>query len=142
MDSNANVNPHPDPWVDLLRPYVADVVGTLTRSGLRIQTSWLDPRDPRDATVVWGDGDGTLVGLVWDEETGWRHGRFITGRQGLRTVLGAPVYLGGGVLPAPAEVAQRVVRGEGQDRHQYRSCDDLHDGFDDALRTRGQPAFA
>ncbi len=69
MDSNVNVNPHPDPWVDLLRPYVADVVGTLTRSGLRIQTSWLDPRDPRDATVVWGGGDGTLnsaaPGLVY-----------------------------------------------------------------------------
>jgi hypothetical protein len=138
VDSNFSVTPHPDPWVDLSRPYVAEVVATLARGGLRIRRSWLDPRDPRDATIVWAEGDGSLVGLVWDEETGWRRGRFVSGRQGLRTVLGGTIHLGGGVLPAPADVARRAVSGEGGPRRQYRSWLDLHDGFDDALRVAGR----
>src|SRR5687768_5115410 len=98
---------HPDPQVDLTRPYVTQVVLALTAAGVPVRESWLDPRCPRDATVRYGDE----AALVWDEETGWRRGQFVSGDQGVRTVLAGAVYLGGGVLPVPDDVAYRVTVG-------------------------------
>ena len=131
MDLNLTVRPHADPWLDLLRPYVLDVVTTMARSGVRIQESWLDPRDPRDATIVCAGS----VGLVWDEETGWRMGEFVDGRQGSRTVLRDVVHVGGGLLPSPAGLVQDVIEGGGQPQRSYRSHGDLRDGLDETLRS-------
>ncbi|MEU8228222.1 DUF6292 family protein [Actinoplanes sp. NPDC048967] len=135
MDLNLTVQRHPDPWLDLLRPYVLDVVTTMARSGVRIQESWLDPRDPRDATIVCAGSGSGLVGLVWDEETGWRTGEFVDGRQGSRTVLRDVVHVGGGLLPSPAGLAQDLIKGDGQPQRSYRSHRDLRDGLDETLRS-------
>ena len=39
------------------------------------------------------------VALVWDEESGWRLGRFLSGEAGRRTELTGVRYLGGGLVP-------------------------------------------
>ena len=120
---------HPDSRVDATRNYVTQSVHALIQRGLGIHRSWLDPSDPRDATVVLTD----TRALVWDEVTGWRIGRFGSGAQGVRTALEAAVHLGGGPLPGPAELAQRVVSGAAGARREYRSYADP-DGFDELLR--------
>ncbi|MFI6500469.1 DUF6292 family protein [Nonomuraea typhae] len=84
---------------------------------------WDDPFDPRDATILLADGDA----LVWDEESGWRRGRFVSGRKGVRTVLAGERHLGGGVLPEPAALLRR---GGSRTKIVHRSFRDLHDGFD------------
>jgi hypothetical protein len=98
--------PHEVPWVDLPRGYITASVQALQQEGLILESSWLDPSDPRDSTILLGDD-----ALVWDEETGWRLGRYISGRQGERTVLGSAAHLGGDVLPAPRRLAEAVGRG-------------------------------
>jgi len=123
-------NPHHDPWVDLIRGYITSTVQALQQGGLNVDRSWLDPSDPRDATIVLDDG-----ALTWDEQTGWQRGGFVGGQQGVRTVLAAPARLGGGVLPRPGALAAALR----QDRPltpapaTYRSFTD-RDGFDEALR--------
>lgn len=131
---------HPDPWLDLLHGYVADTVNTLAAGGVRVQASWLDPRDPRDATVLYADGTARtstapLRALVWDEEAGWRDGAYVAGEPGVRTELDGARYLGGGVLVTGAELAVRVRDGVAVARPVYRSRHDLRDGLDDVLRT-------
>ena len=121
---------HEDPWLNLLRGYVSATVRALAAGGLRPEASWLDPRDPRDATILLGD---ETRALVWDEETGWREGAYISGRPGVRTELADAAYLGGGVLVAPAELAARLHAGTTATRELHRSRHDLHDGLDDAL---------
>jgi hypothetical protein len=139
VESNLTLSIHPDPWLDLLRPYVASAVRALAADGVHIERSWLDPRDPRDATIVCAGDDGVRSALVWDEETGWRRGTFVDGRPGERTVLAEVAYVGGGLLPAAKVLADRVVRspagGEGSPRRVYRSAGDLRDGLDDTLRS-------
>ncbi|GAB2815125.1 hypothetical protein GCM10027176_19710 [Actinoallomurus bryophytorum] len=120
---------HPDSWVDAARNYMTQSVHALLQRGLGIDRSWLDPSDPRDATVVLAD----TRALVWDEVTGWRIGRFGSGAQGVRTALEGAVHLGGGPLPPPAELARRVARGTAGPRREYRSYADS-DGFDEVLR--------
>jgi hypothetical protein len=129
MTDHREPRQHPDSRVDLTRNYVTASVRTLLRQGLIVERSWLDPSDPRDATVVLGDDRA----LVWDETAGWRVGRFEAGEPGIRTVLGGPVRLGGGPLPAPAELARRVAAGRDAARRKHRSYAD-RDGFDEALR--------
>jgi hypothetical protein len=120
--------------VDLLHPYVSGAIAALRAGGVRVESSWLDPCDPRDATVVIAGDHGTPLGLVWDEESGWRRGVFVAGAQGSRTVLDSPKQLGGGVLLSPAELCDRVTGQKyGLDRR-YRSCQDMRDGLDDTLR--------
>jgi hypothetical protein len=121
---------HPISRVEITRNYVTQSVRALVDQGLPVDRSWLDPSDPRDATVVLGDARA----LVWDETAGWRIGRFQSGQQGVRTVLDAAVHLGGGPLPTPAELAHRVAGGTTTSGHGYRSYTDL-DGLDDLLRT-------
>lgn len=130
MDTNITPDPHPDPWVNLLRGYMTEAVQALIAGGLQVQRSWLDPEGPRDATIVLAGAKA----LVFDEITGWRYGRFVAGQQGVRTTLSDISYVGGGVLLDTRELAPKVLSGVSVLRQEYRSFADLHDGLDDALR--------
>lgn len=126
--------PHPDPWIDLTRPYITHAALAIGASGLVVVDTWLDPRNPRDATIVYSCPEvAHRRALVWDEVTGWRHGRFEGGHQGIRTTLSDVAYLGGGILPAGADLTARLLAGVSEPRREYRSFDDINDGFDDAL---------
>lgn len=131
---------HPDPWVDQTRGYVETAVQSLTDAGLAVDRSWLDPRNPRDATIIFSDPASNVsarkLALVWDEVTGWRRGIFESGQQGVRTTLTHVLYLGGGVLLDSRELARRVVAGANESRVEYRSAADLRDGLDAALLAR------
>jgi hypothetical protein len=130
--------PHHDPWIDLTRRYVTEAVQALGEGGLKVRRSWLDPRDPRDATIVYTvSDDATHQAVVWDEVTGWRQGRFESGRQGNRTELSDMTYLGGGVLLSSTDLVARLLAGASEQWRVYRSVSDLHDGLDDTL-SRGQ----
>jgi hypothetical protein len=124
---------HEDPFVDSLRGYLTSAVSALSTSGLNVEAAWLDPYDPRDATIRLARSKA----LVFDEVSGWRYGNFVSGRQGFRTVLDNVAYVGGGVLPDLHELTHRVINGASIPRPVYRSFADLHDGFEDALRRRG-----
>lgn len=132
--------PHPDPWVNVLRGYVTLTAERLAAGGLLVERSWLDPRDPRDATIIFSDPAANVsaeqLALVWDEVTGWRRGTFARGEQGVRTELANASYLGGGVLPGEDDLVNRVLTGATEARHVYRSVADLRDGLDEALRDR------
>jgi hypothetical protein len=125
---------HPDPWVDLIRDYVTEAVCALTHQGFQVKRSWLDPRDPRDATILYTSSLVEPRALVWDEETGWREGRLRDGRPGVRTTLSEVTYLGGGPLVSTDEFVRRMLDGTRNDRAVYRSHSDVRDGFDDTLR--------
>ncbi|MFI9560711.1 DUF6292 family protein [Nonomuraea endophytica] len=116
--------PYSQEWLRLPLGYVSSVAAAVEQV-----MWWDDPFDPRDATILLAGGDA----LVWDEESGWRRGRFFSGEQGVRTVLAGVRYLGGGVLPSPAEVVALMARGGGRTRVVHRSFRDLHDGFDARL---------
>jgi hypothetical protein len=132
---------HPDAWVNLLHGYVTSTVERLTERSLTVERSWLDPRNPRDATIIFSHPASNVsaekLALVWDEITGWRRGAFESGHQGVRTVLSGDAYLGGGMLPSGQELAGRVLAGASEPRRVYRSVADLHDGLDDALLAGG-----
>lgn len=141
MDPNIIPTPHPDSWINILGPYVTEAVGALNANGIHVQQSWLDPRGPRDATILFSTPGEHLVSsdvsaLVWDEETGWRRGRFIDGARGRRTILTQVAYLGGGLLPPTDELAHRTIGERSEAPRMYRSHTDLRDGLDDALRVR------
>lgn len=93
------------------------------------------PCDPRDATVLLADG----TALVWDEESGWRLGRFVSGGRGEHAELGGVRYLGGGLLPRPERVpsaladARTGIGASSAWRPTYRSHLNCRDGFDLAL---------
>ncbi len=131
---------HLDPWVDVLRGYVTRAVEGLATGNLLVERSWLDPRNPRDATIIFSDPAANVsakkLALVWDEVTGWRHGTFVSGLQGVRTVLSDASYLGGGVLPDENDMVNRVLAGASVPRQTYRSVADLRDGLDGTLLAR------
>lgn len=122
--------PHEDAALDVLRPYISSTVSALMVAGIECAESWLDPRGPRDATIKLSD----TRAVVWDEETGWRIGAYLDGEQGIRTRLADARYLGGGVLPAPRELARRVAEGITEPRRKWRDHDDAIDVFDDEVR--------
>lgn len=132
MDKNIAPGPHSNPWVNLLGAYVTEATEALNAGGLQVDHSWLDPEGPRDATIVLAGARA----LVFDEVTGWRYGRFVSGQPGVRTMLSDVSHVGGGVLPDARELTHKVINGIGTRRREYRSFDDLHDGLDDALRGR------
>ncbi|RFU42855.1 hypothetical protein DZF91_04330 [Actinomadura logoneensis] len=119
---------HPDPWVDQIHGYVTHVVETLGRAGVPVEGCWLDPSGPRDATILIRSASGRRA-LVWDEETGWREGRFVRGRQGERTVLDGESHLGGDVLPDGDAVLDRLLSGVREERRAFRVHSDRSDGF-------------
>jgi Family of unknown function (DUF6292) len=138
---------HPDPWVNVLHGYVTQTVESLATGGLLIERSWLDPCNPRDATIIFSDpdADGSAeklalvwdkLALVWDEVTGWRRGTFVSGERGVRTALSNVSHLGGGVLPSENDVVNRMLAGASEPRRAYRSVAALRDGLDDALISR------
>ncbi len=98
-----HVEPYTDEWLQQPVCYVRLVVELL---GAEVADWWEGPCDPRDATVRLADG----AALVWDEESGWRLGRFVSGGSGERTELTGSRYLGGGLLPRP----ERVPAGAGR----------------------------
>jgi hypothetical protein len=114
-------------------------VGALTAGGLQVERSWLDPRDPRDATIIYSHPASNVsakeLALVWDEVTGWRSGVFEGGRQGVRTVLSDTSYLGGSILLNGEELAGRVLAGVSEPRREYRTVTS-RDGLDEALLAR------
>jgi hypothetical protein len=140
MKQDTAPSAHSDPWVDLLRGYVTEAVECLSSEGLQVERSWLDPRDPRDATIIFTHPASNVsakeLALVWDEVTGWRSGMFESGEQGVRTVLSDMRYLGGGLLPDGQNLAGRVLAGASESRRDHRSVADLHDGLDDNLLAR------
>lgn len=140
MNEYAAPAPHPDPWVNLLRGHVTKAVEALTTGGLRVERSWLDPRNPRDATIIYthpaSNVSAKKLALVWDEVTGWRSGAFEGGQQGVRTVLSDTSYLGGGILLGREELAGRVLAGASEPRREYRMVTSLRDGLDEALLAR------
>jgi hypothetical protein len=140
MHANSGLSAHPDPWVNVLRGYVSQAVEAMAAGGLLIERSWLDPRNPRDATVIFSDPASNVsadkLALVWDEVTGWRRGTFVSGEQGVRTVLSDVSHLGGGVLPTENDVVNRVLAEASEPQRAYRSVADLRDGLDDALLAR------
>jgi Family of unknown function (DUF6292) len=142
MTENTVPAPHADPWVDVLRGYVTNAVEGLARGGLKVERSWLDPRNPRDATIIFthpaSNVSADKMALVWDEVTGWRRGVFQSGQQGVRTELADSAYLGGGVLLEDADLVDRVLAGASEPRREYRSVSDLRDGLDSALLERNE----
>lgn len=133
MDKAITPGAHADPWVNLLGGYVTEAVEALGAAGLRVDRSWLDPCDPRDATIRLADS----TALVFDEVTGWRYGTFLAGQPGVRTCLADVKHVGGGVLLDPRKLAHRVSHRYSTLRREFRSVTDLHDGLDEALRLRG-----
>jgi hypothetical protein len=129
-----SVRRHKDPFVNELYGYVASVDSAVSAAGLEIPAAWLDPYAPRDATIRLANSKA----LVFDEVSGWQYGEFISGEQGIRTVMADIRHLGGGLLPAGPEVAYRVINGLSAPRQAHRSWSDEHDGFEDQLRRTGQ----
>jgi hypothetical protein len=134
--------PHQDSFLDALRPYIASVVLELSESGWGVSCSWLDPFDPRDATVVFRSETNAPEALVYDEETGWRVGRFVSGEPGVRTVLAGARTLNAGLLPAPAEVARCLAEQDFTEPTMFRHHNDLYDGYEERLRLAGLKAAA
>ncbi|MET9336784.1 DUF6292 family protein [Nonomuraea sp. NPDC003804] len=127
-----HVEPYSDEWVHQPFSYVTQVVGVL---GAEVGDWWEGPCDPRDATVRLTDGSA----LVWDEESGWRLGRFVSGCRGAHSELEEVRYLGHGLLPRPERVqgaladARAGVGASSAWRPSYRSHRNCRDGFDVAL---------
>jgi len=96
---------------------------------IEVDRSWLDPRDPIDATILMES-----MALVWDEWRGWTAGRYVSGAPGERTVLEDSVSLGGGIALDPAHVAHLVKAGRVEAPVRARSRADVHDGLFDTLR--------
>lgn len=127
-----HVEPYTDEWLQQPACYVRQVVEQL---GAEVTASWEGPCDPREVTVALADG----AALVWDEESGWRLGRLLSGEPGRRTELTGVRYLGGGLLPRPERVpaalrdARAGVGSSSAWRPCYRSHRNCRDGFDVAL---------
>jgi Family of unknown function (DUF6292) len=125
-------------WVELPRFYVSATRAALAAAGIAVAECWTDPMDPRDATIVLASSADRLA-LVWDEDDGWRHGRFVSGRKGVRTVLEGARCFGGELLPEPAMVAAAtrcVLDGTtigSPERPAFRHHTDLGDGTDELL---------
>jgi Family of unknown function (DUF6292) len=129
LNENNLLEWHEDPWVNQLGPYVAQVMQALRANGQDVKNAFLDPYDPRDATILIANS----TALVFDAVSGWRYGGYVSGHKGTRTQLADPTYVGGGLLLPASEVAYRYARGVSEPHIKYRSVDDLRDGFDEAL---------
>ncbi|MEU6999589.1 DUF6292 family protein [Nonomuraea sp. NPDC046570] len=127
-----HVEPYTDEWLRQPFSYVERVVEQL---GAEVADWWEGPCDPRDVTLRLSD-DGALV---WDEESGWRLGRFVSGGLGEHSELAGVRYLCGGLLPRPERVPEALAdarAGVGASsawRPCYRSHRHCRDGFDLAL---------
>jgi len=118
---------HPDPEVDAAHGYITAMTSALASEGIEVRDAWLDPKGPIDATIITGDN-----ALVWDELTGWRIGTYVSGRQGVRTVLKDARHLGGGVLPPSRAIVEVITNGSALPLVTREP--DARDGLFDALR--------
>lgn len=127
-----HVEPYSDEWMRQPVGYVERVVAAL---GAEVADWWEGPCDPRHATVRLADGSA----LVWDEESGWRLGRFVSGSRGEHAELSEVRYLGHGLLPKPSRVPEALSEARGGVgassawKPCYRSHRNCRDGFDVAL---------
>ncbi|MBG0814990.1 DUF6292 family protein [Planomonospora sp. ID82291] len=127
-----HVEPYTDEWRHQPVSYLRLVAEAL---GAQAEAWWEGPCDPRAGTIRLTGGDA----LVWDEESGWRWGRFVSGGPDRCTVLTGHRYLGGGLLLRPDRVPGAVAEaraGVGNStawRPCYRSYRHYRDGFDVAL---------
>lgn len=127
-----HVEPYTEEWRGQPSFYVSRVVEAL---GAQATGWWAGPCDPRAATILLTGGEA----LVWDEESGWRRGGYVSGDRERCTVLTEPRYLGGGLLPSPERVPAAVEDARGGVgnstawRPCYRSYRHYRDGFDLAL---------
>ncbi|MER5419919.1 DUF6292 family protein [Streptosporangium roseum] len=134
-----HVEPYTEEWLRQPALYVSRVVAAL---GAEATDWWEGPCDPRAVTILLTGGDA----LVWDEESGWRRGRYVSGDRELCTVLADARYLGGGLLLRPERVPSAIAdarAGVGNStawRPCYRSYRHYRDGFDLALN--GYHAYA
>ncbi|MFI0357720.1 DUF6292 family protein [Actinomadura sp. 9N407] len=136
---------HEDPSLDLLRPYITASAQALRAAGVELERSWLDPSGPRDATILCRLRDEKVHGLVWDEESGWRIGEFVSGHPGERTQLADARYLGEEVLPQPQTVARAVTGGFTGSFRKFRDHSDDPESFDVKVRafdTQERETFA
>lgn len=120
--------PHPDRWVNHPSGYITGIMGHLITTGFVIDRAWMDPCQPRDATLVLSD----LRAITWDEDRGLLLGRYVSGRQGERTVLADPVQLSKSILMEPAAVPAAVRAGRGTEPTRLRRHG-TRDGLDEAL---------
>jgi Family of unknown function (DUF6292) len=127
-----HVEPYTEEWRHQPALYASRVVEAL---GDEARDWWQGPCDPRTVTIRLTGEDA----LVWDEESGWRRGRYVSGDRDTRTVLADARYLGGGLLLRPERLPSAVVdarAGVGNStawRPCYRSYRHYRDGFDLAL---------
>jgi len=127
-----HVEPYTEEWRDQPFRYACLVVEAL---GEAVESWWRGPCDPRTVTIRLTGGDA----LVWDEESGWRRGRYVSGGPAVPTLLTDTRYLGGGLLLSPERVPSAVAdarAGVGNStawRPSYRSYRHHRDGFDLAL---------
>lgn len=149
-------------WQELHVGYLHDVYLALVRRAIQPSDHWIAEFLPRSASILIEDRelvDECLLGLAWDEESGWRFGSFVQGDVRCPTLLRRQRYFGGDVLPDPAEVGDTVLAMMerlrqprrwwwGHHREQpwgwhyppaYRSYRDVDDGFDDRLRAHLPP---
>jgi hypothetical protein len=132
-----HVKPYTAEWLAQPTAYLRLVVDIL---GPEVADWWEGPCDPRHATVMLVDG----AALVWDEESGWRLGRYVSGCRDEHTELSGVRYLGGGLLPRPGRVpvslsdARAGVGTSSAWRPTYRSHRSCHDGFGNALFYYGE----
>jgi hypothetical protein len=120
--------PHPDRWVNRPWGFITGITGQLIKAGFVIDRAWMDPSQPRDATLVLSD----LRAITWDEDRGLLLGRYVSGHQGERTVLTGSVQLSKRILMEPAAVPAAVRAGRGTKPTQLRSYG-TRDGLDEAL---------
>ncbi|MGW4425400.1 DUF6292 family protein [Streptosporangium sp. NPDC004631] len=134
-----HAEPYTEEWLHQPTLYVSRVVEALRSE---VVGWWEGPYDPRTITVLLIDGDA----LVWDEESGWRCGRYVIGDREHCTILTDTRYLGGGLLLTPERVPDAIAdarAGLGNStawRPCYRSYRHYRDGFDRALN--GYLAYA
>ena len=62
MKNHVAPTPHLDRWVNLPYGYVTQVTERLAANGLLIERSWMDPCDPRDATIRLLDSSANASG--------------------------------------------------------------------------------
>ncbi|SDI83182.1 DUF6292 family protein [Nonomuraea jiangxiensis] len=127
-----HVEPYSDEWLQQPIGYAQQVVDVL---GAEVADWWDGPCDPRGVTLRLADGNA----LVWDEESGWRFGGFVSGGRGKHTELAGIRYLGHGLLPLPERVpmalseARAGIGASSAWRPCYRSHRNCRDGFDVGL---------
>jgi hypothetical protein len=134
-----HLKPYSEEWRNHPSSYARRVVTVL---GDEVTGWWEGPCDPRTVTIRLSGDDA----LVWDEESGWRLGAFVSGDETSCTELIGARYLCGGLLLRPERVPPALAdarRGVGNStawRPCYRDYRNYRDGFDVALDQYVEPA--